>query len=157
MPKAFDQAGVVAVRDGLIGMVTSSNGRRWVVPKGRIDPGHTAREAAGIEAWEEAGWLGVLESEPVGSYTYRKDGETRDRRVLVFRMTVTDEKADWPEARLRTREWLTVEDAVARIDEPELRELVRSVVMAGCDGSGSRLPSSETQLTTRILLVHGGG
>lgn len=128
MAKAFDQAAVIPVRDGLVGMITSSTGKRWVVPKGQIDPGHTAREAASIEAWEEAGWLGLLDDEPVGNYTYRKDG--RDRYVLVFLMTVTDEKDHWPESAFRCREWLTVEDAVARIEEPGLQEIVRGVPLA---------------------------
>ncbi len=122
MAKAFDQAAVIPVRDGLVGMITSSTGKRWVVPKGQIDPGHTAREAASIEAWEEAGWLGLLDDEPIGNYTYRKDG--RDRCVLVFVMTVTDEKDHWPESAFRCREWLTVGDAVARIEEPGLQEIV---------------------------------
>ena len=128
MAKAFDQAAVIPVKDGLVGMITSSTGKRWVVPKGQIDPGHTAREAASIEAWEEAGWLGLLDDEPVGNYTYRKDG--RDRYVLVFLMTVTDEKDHWPESAFRCREWLTVEDAVARIEEPGLQEIVRGVPLA---------------------------
>lgn len=128
MPKSFDQAAVVPVRDGLIGLITSSNGKRWVVPKGQIDPGHTAREAASIEAWEEAGWLGMLGVEPIGYYTYRKDG--RDRNVLVFLMDVTDERDQWPEASIRCREWLSVEDAVQRIGEPGLQEIVRGLAPA---------------------------
>lgn len=125
MAKSFDQAAVVPVRDGLVGLITSSNGKRWVVPKGQIDPGHTAREAASIEAWEEAGWLGFLESEPIGNYTYRKEG--RDRNVLVFLMTVTDERDQWPEASFRCREWLTAEDAVGRVGEPGLQAILRGL------------------------------
>ena len=128
MAKAFDQAAVIPVKDGLVGMITSSTGKRWVVPKGQIDPGHTAREAASIEAWEEAGWLGLLDDAPVGDYTYRKDG--RDRCVLVFVMTVTDERDHWPESAFRCREWLTVEDAVARIEEPGLRQIVLALPLA---------------------------
>ncbi len=128
MAKAFDQAAVIPVKDGLVGMITSSTGKRWVVPKGQIDPGHTAREAASIEAWEEAGWLGLLDNEPIGNYTYRKDG--RDRCVLVFVMTVTDEKDHWPESAFRCREWLTVEDAVVRIEEPGLRQIVLALPLA---------------------------
>ena len=125
MAKSFDQAAVVPLRGGLVGMITSSNGKRWVVPKGQIDPGHTPREAASIEAWEEAGWLGFLEPEPVGSYTYRKEG--RDRNVLVFLMAVTDERDQWPEASFRCREWLTPEEAVQRIGEPGLQAIVRGL------------------------------
>jgi len=53
-------------------MVTSRSGRRWVFPKGLIDPGHTPAEAALIEAWEEAGVVGTLDPDPVGNYVYDK-------------------------------------------------------------------------------------
>ena len=77
---------------------------------------------------KEAGWLGLLDDAPVGDYTYRKDG--RDRCVLVFVMTVTDERDHWPESAFRCREWLTVEDAVARIEEPGLRQIVLALPLA---------------------------
>ena len=60
MARAIEQAAAIPVYDGRVCLVTSRTGRRWVIPKGRIDPGHTAAEAARIEAWEEAGLLGVL-------------------------------------------------------------------------------------------------
>jgi 8-oxo-dGTP pyrophosphatase MutT (NUDIX family) len=123
MAKSFNQAGVVPVRGGLVGLVTSSNGKRWVVPKGGVDPGYTPREAAAKEAWEEAGWVGMPDAEPIGNYTYVKEG--RRRQVLVFRMLVTEVHADWPEMSFRTREWVTPDEAIERIEEPELQALIR--------------------------------
>ncbi len=64
------QAAVIAIREGRICMVLSSGGKRWVVPKGCIEPGQTAGETALEEAWEEAGLVGVLGPEPIGSYLY---------------------------------------------------------------------------------------
>ena len=61
MPSWGRQAATIPVRDGRVCLVTSSNGRRWVLPKGQIDPGHTPAEAALVEAWEEAGLVGALE------------------------------------------------------------------------------------------------
>ena len=104
-------------------MVTSSNGRRWVLPKGIIDPGHTAGETALNETWEEAGLVGVLDFEPVGNYIYPKYGG--ECHVLVYRMTVTDVRDEWPERGLRQREWLNATDAIARIEEPGLRDIIR--------------------------------
>src|SRR6476620_2968172 len=72
MPGWVRQAAVGPVRDGRVCLVTSSSGRRWVVPKGQIDPGHTPGEAALIEAWEEAGLVGALDPEPIGTYAYEK-------------------------------------------------------------------------------------
>src|SRR5947209_5209878 len=126
MPEFIRQAGAIPVREGAICLVTSSNGKRWVVPKGLIDPGHTAGEAALLEAWEEAGLVGVLRPEPVGSYLYNKFGETY--HVTVFLLEVTDVKAEWPEMELRQRNWLSLPQALARIEDAGLREVVRGAV-----------------------------
>ena len=125
---AVRQSAALPVRDGLVCLITSSSGLRWVVPKGHIDPGHTAAEAALVEAWEEAGLAGVLDPAPAGSYQYRKNG--RDHHVTVYRMRVTEEAADWPERGFRRREWVTADEAAARVNEPGLRALIREVVGA---------------------------
>ena len=97
MPETNRQAAVIPIRDGRLCLVTSSSGKRWVVPKGQIDNGFTAGEAALLEAWEEAGLLGVLTPEPVGSYHYEKDG-----RILSCHRVrpVRDREAKdvWPRA-----------------------------------------------------------
>jgi 8-oxo-dGTP pyrophosphatase MutT (NUDIX family) len=119
------QAAVIPVREDRLCLVTSSSGRRWVVPKGQIDPGHTPGEAALVEAWEEAGLVGFLDPEPLGTYVYEKLG--RELHVLVYRMIVTEVRDDWPERHLRARAWLSVDDAIDRVDEPGLRDLLRLV------------------------------
>jgi 8-oxo-dGTP pyrophosphatase MutT (NUDIX family) len=116
------QAGVIPVRDGRVCLVTSRNGKRWVVPKGCMEPGMTAGEAALQEAWEEAGLVGVLEPEPVGSYVYEKAGMTC--HVIVFLMRVTAEAEDWPERASRERVWLLPAYAQRRIEDEGLRELL---------------------------------
>lgn len=127
MPIWVRQAAAIPIRDGRVCMVTSRSGRRWVVPKGQIDPGHTPGEAALVEAWEEAGLVGVLDPEPLGAYAYEKLG--RELHVLVYRMTVSESRDDWPERDLRVRAWLTPEEAISRIEEPGLCELVRRAVL----------------------------
>lgn len=127
-----NQAGVVPVRDGRLCMVTSRSARRWVFPKGVIDPGHTPGAAALIEAWEEAGLVGTLDGEPVGNYVYEKYGTPH--HVLVFRMRVIDVRDDWPERGVRERAWLSVGEAVDRVEEPGLREILERVFGGG--GSG---------------------
>src|SRR6185436_8022939 len=104
------QAAALPVRNGRICLVTSSNGKRWVIPKGLIEPGQTSGEAALQEAWEEAGLVGSLQGEPVGSYLYDKWCGTC--HVTVFLMQVTGAAADWPERELRQRTWLTPASAI---------------------------------------------
>ena len=98
----------------------------WALPKGLIDPGHTAGECALLEAWEEAGLVGVLRPEPVGSYLYSKYGATY--HVTVFLMEVTEARVDWPERQLRQRNWLSVPQALERIEDVGLRAVVRGAV-----------------------------
>jgi 8-oxo-dGTP pyrophosphatase MutT (NUDIX family) len=120
------QAAAIPVKGGQVCLVTSSNGKRWVIPKGLIDPGHTAAESALQEAWEEAGLVGVLQPEPVGSYLYEKYGGTC--HVTVFVMQVTQVAAEWPERELRQRNWVSPAQAVARIEDRGLREVVRAAL-----------------------------
>jgi 8-oxo-dGTP pyrophosphatase MutT (NUDIX family) len=116
------QAAAIPQRGSQVCLVSSSNGKRWVVPKGLIEPGHTAAETALVEAWEEAGLVGVLWPEPVGSYLYSKLGRTY--HVTVYVMRVTSAADDWPEKSLRQRIWVNAERALEQLDDAGLRDLV---------------------------------
>jgi 8-oxo-dGTP pyrophosphatase MutT (NUDIX family) len=134
---ATPQAAALPVRNGLVCLVTSRNRRRWVIPKGCVDPGHTPAQAAVVEAWEEAGLVGDLHPEPIGSYQYEKTG--RSHHVTVFVLQVTDEKSVWPERAERTRVWLPPAEAVGRIDEPGLRALFRKLLLTPAEESDDPL------------------
>lgn len=118
------QAAAIPIQRGRVCLVTSSSGARWVVPKGHIEPGRTAGQVALSEAWEEAGLVGVLRPEPVGSYLYSKFNNLY--HVTVFVMEVTEAAAEWPEQNLRRRLWLDPAKAIDRIQEKGLRELIRA-------------------------------
>jgi 8-oxo-dGTP pyrophosphatase MutT (NUDIX family) len=120
------QAAAVPVHNGQICVITSRSGRRWVVPKGNLEPGKSCCEIALQEAWEEAGLVGVLQPEPIGTYLYEKAGLTC--HVLVFVMQVTDVAEQWPERAVRERLWLSLSQALVRIEDPGLREIVRMVL-----------------------------
>ena len=122
-PGHVRQAAAIPLRDGKVCLITSSNGKRWVIPKGMIEPGQTAGESALQEAWEEAGLVGALDPEPVGSYLHEKMGRTH--HVTVFLMHVTEATADWPERSYRQREWATPAAALARIEDVGLADVLR--------------------------------
>src|SRR5947209_1053464 len=126
-PGALQQAAAIPVRLGQVCLISSRNGKRWVIPKGCMEPGKTAGEIALQEAWEEAGVVGVLLAEPVGSYLYEKYGN--EYFVTVFVLQVTEAAEDWPERALRQRAWLDVGQALVRLDDRGLRELVRAAVV----------------------------
>jgi len=122
------QSGVVAIRNGQICLVSSRNGKRWVVPKGCIEPGRSAGEIALQEAWEEAGLVGLLQAEPLGSYVYEKDGFVC--HVIVFAMNVTSAVDSYPEAGMRQRIWLAPTLALSRIEDAGLVDILRNSPLA---------------------------
>lgn len=121
------QAAALPLRRGRVCLITSRNGKRWVIPKGWIDPGQTAGETALQEAWEEAGLTGALEREPIGSYLYEKEGQRY--HVTVFVMKVTTVAQDWPERSFRQRSWVSPAGFFERIEESDLAEVVRLTVL----------------------------
>jgi 8-oxo-dGTP pyrophosphatase MutT (NUDIX family) len=125
MPTAVRQAAAIPLLNGMVCMVTSRSGRRWVLPKGRIEVKQSPAEAAEAEAWEEAGVLGRLAGGSVGSYEYEKFGVTHT--VQVFVLHVAAVHTHWPERHQRSREWVTPEEALNRIEEPDLRAVVAAV------------------------------
>jgi 8-oxo-dGTP pyrophosphatase MutT (NUDIX family) len=122
----FRQSAVIPYRKGPNGLevllVTSRKGTRWVLPKGVVEPDLTPAVSAGKEAMEEAGVRGRIDDRPLGTYQYQKWGGTCT--VQVFAMEVEEEVPAWPEAGMRRRAWLTVDDARRRIDEKGLRQIV---------------------------------
>ncbi len=121
------QAAALPLRRGRVCLITSRNGKRWVIPKGWIDPGQTAGETALQEAWEEAGLAGALEREPIGSFFYEKEGQKY--HVIVFVMKVTSVAQDWPERSFRERSWVSPGGFFDRIDDEGLADIVRLTVL----------------------------
>jgi 8-oxo-dGTP pyrophosphatase MutT (NUDIX family) len=116
------QSATVAISNNRICLVTSSSGKRWVIPKGHQKPGDGTRKTAKIEAWEEAGIIGILHDEPVGTYVYEKAG--RKFAVTVHVMQVWKVLDRWPERNKRKRRWLSIREARRRIEHPKLRKLI---------------------------------
>jgi len=134
----IQQAAAIPLLDGRVCLVTSRSGRRWVIPKGTLEPGKTAAEIALQEAWEEAGLLGILGA-AMGTYQYEKYGGIC--LVTVFSMHVRDVQREWPERVMRKRAWLLPEEAVEMIDEPALREMIVRAATLESDALPSTVPS----------------
>lgn len=129
MQTTFKQAGVIPYRfvEGEIQvlLITSSNGKRWVIPKGWKELLETTAEAAAKEAWEEAGITGTIHTPAIGTYPNRKWGYHFP--VEVFLMQVEAEHTTYPESTRRKRRWMSLPQAAQRIREPELKHLLQQV------------------------------
>ena len=103
-------------------LITSRRKKRWIFPKGVIDPGMSPRASARKEAREEAGIEGRIEKEALGEYTYEKWNGTC--RVTVYAMQVSEVHDRWDEEDERTRRWVHAERAETMLDSPDLRRLL---------------------------------
>lgn len=108
-------------------LVTSRGTGRWVLPKGWPEGMEALCDAAAREAMEEAGIVGAVSNEALGSYFYRKQKDSgRELRceVRVFPLEVTGQKDRWRESGQRQRRWMPVDDAARSVRERDLGELI---------------------------------
>jgi 8-oxo-dGTP pyrophosphatase MutT (NUDIX family) len=108
-------------------LVTGRRSGRWTVPKGWPMPGKSLSEAAAQEAFEEAGVMGKVDPEPLGSFRHSKQNlpiGDLEVSILVHLMYVERELSEWPEVEQRERKWFTAEEAVERVGSKELGELI---------------------------------
>ncbi len=111
-------------------LVTSRRRGRWTVPKGRKVKNRTESQSAETEAFEEAGVIGHVSPESIGSYLYPKlqgDGSTAPCRVAVFELHVQGTLSRWPEMSERERRWMSVAEAASIVGEPELADLLIAI------------------------------
>lgn len=110
-------------------LVTSRESGRWVIPKGNFGNSISPHSAAAQEAEEEAGVRGAVCPTPLGTYRYRKrkgSGASLMADVEVFPLSVSEELSDWKEKKQRERRWFSLGDAANAVEEPDLRDLIRT-------------------------------
>lgn len=112
-------------------LITSRDTGRWIIPKGWPIDGLDACETALQEAWEEAGVAKAkVRDRKLGTYDYVKrveDGEDIAVRATVFPCKVKKLAADYPEVEERDREWVSPKEAARRVDEPELKSILKQL------------------------------
>ncbi len=111
-------------------MVTSRETKRWIMPKGWTMDGKKPWTAAEIEALEEAGAIGYIGTEVLGTYSYRKklaDGSFLKCEVDVYPMVVEKLKSNWKERHQRKRRWFSPKGAAKRVNEAKLSKLLKSL------------------------------
>ena len=126
--------GVVVNEKGEV-LVVSQNGDSWSLPKGHLDPGESALEAAIREIREESGLTEMEFVKELGTYERYRIGEggmgedqTELKRITIYLFTTTEEDLkpedpDNPEAM-----WVNREDVVSLLTHPKDREFFESVI-----------------------------
>ncbi|MBD3224525.1 MAG: NUDIX domain-containing protein [Caldithrix sp.] len=133
--KTYAQAAAIPYReynDKLqILLITSQSGQKWIIPKGLVEDDLTAKESAAMEAFEEAGVKGTIQSKVWGRYSYAKwDGVCH---VAVYALKVEQEFEQYPEKELRERQWMPAEEAVKQVQPQPLQEILKRFVEAYSD------------------------
>jgi 8-oxo-dGTP pyrophosphatase MutT (NUDIX family) len=129
-PERERSAGGVVVRGEQIVVIVptrraSDGSRVLALPKGHIDPGETALQAALREVREETGVVG----EPVrelgeARYWYRRDGRTIPKSVLFFLFSYVAGDTDDHDDEVEEARWIGLRDAQSELSHAAEREMV---------------------------------
>jgi 8-oxo-dGTP pyrophosphatase MutT (NUDIX family) len=122
LPYRIDEGGQLEVL-----LVTSRGTGRWVLPKGWPMKKKAPHQAAAIEAYEEAGAVGIASELPIGAYEYDKQTEQEliHCHVEVYPLLVDHLEEIWPEQDSRTRTWFKSKHAAEQVQEPALQALIQ--------------------------------
>lgn len=115
-------------------LVTSRDTGRWVIPKGWPIGRKAPHASAAREALEEAGVVGAVGRDPIGTYSYEKrmsKGVVVVCEVSVFLLEVKRQKKDWPEKGERKCCWFSPAEAAKVVQEPDLGDIILNIAGLG--------------------------
>src|SRR5580700_5166688 len=107
-----------------IAVVRLRKRNEWVLPKGKLDDGETARAAAKREVLEETGH-DVSVQEFLGTLVYESGG--RSKVVHYWRMEASGEQAHELMDDVKAVDWLPLDDAVERLSRGYERAFLANV------------------------------
>lgn len=132
MDKTFTAGGVVLNSSNQI-LVVNQHGNSWSLPKGHIDPGEDAKQAAEREIKEESGISQLSFVKELGSYERYRIGingreETNELKhitIFLYRTSqnqLAPEDPDNPEAR-----WVNETEVTGLLTHPKDKEFFESI------------------------------
>jgi 8-oxo-dGTP pyrophosphatase MutT (NUDIX family) len=111
-------------------LVTSRESGRWVIPKGWPKKRKSPCATAASEALEEAGVVGKVGRDSIGSYSYKKrlkSGAVVACEVRVFPLKVKRQQKSWRERGEREIQWFSRTKAAKVVRESALRDIIRNL------------------------------
>lgn len=105
-------------------LVTNRDKTRWILPKGQPEPHMRDTEVALMEAYEEGGVLGSLDTRVACRRVALNTARGRVK-LHVYAMRITKLLDDWPEADFRKRKVLEPETALKKVDKLPLRKCIQ--------------------------------
>jgi 8-oxo-dGTP pyrophosphatase MutT (NUDIX family) len=141
-------------------LVNTSSGK-WTFPKGRIEPHLSGSASAAVEAWEEAGARGRIETKHFAWYldTKRTLGHhNRTREILVAAYLLEVNSTTTPQESGRNPSWFVPKEASLRLAEMRspryagLLEQVIDVALRRIRGRQNPLSASRNGNARRLAL-----
>ncbi|WP_035967349.1 NUDIX hydrolase [Bradyrhizobium sp. YR681] len=129
-------AGGIVLRRGappLFAIVRQRKRNEWVLPKGKLDDGETPKQAAHREVLEETGHE-VAIHEFLGTLVYQSGG--RSKAVHFWRMEANGGPVRKLMNDIKAVDWLTLEDAIARLSREYERAFLIQVGPIALAASG---------------------
>jgi 8-oxo-dGTP pyrophosphatase MutT (NUDIX family) len=133
-PARERSAGGVVVRGEQVVVIVptrraSDGSRVLALPKGHIDPGENALQAATREVREETGIVG----EPVhelgeARYWYRRDGQTIPKSVSFYLFSYVEGDTEDHDDEVEEARWIALADAQSELSHAAEREMVERAV-----------------------------
>ncbi len=129
MTRQEHSAGGIVLEDGRVLLIRMRNLRGeevWTFPKGHIDPGETAEQAAAREVLEETGWVCEIGA-PLytAHYSFVRNGEPvqKDVRWFLARRTGGDGVPKTPDE-IFGMKWVALEEAERTLVYPSDLEVL---------------------------------
>ena len=112
-------------------LVRTSDGHRWILPKGKRRLPELDWQTAQREAYEEAGVYGEISQQPLTIFRHYK----KNRELLVPTFLLKVESTHTPREQQRNPRWFTPEDAQSALSENrplEYAEEFKRVIREAC-------------------------
>jgi len=119
-------AGGIVVRQGEVLLIATGGGKRWQLPKGRIEPRETAEQAAVREVREETGVSGrIVAPLPGIDYWFAEGSRKRIRKHVDYFLLdfESGDTADYDPREVDEARWFGWDEALARLTHANERRV----------------------------------
>jgi 8-oxo-dGTP diphosphatase len=131
----------------LIAVVRLRKRNEWVLPKGKLDDGETARDAAEREVLEETGH-DVAVHEFLGTLVYESGG--RFKAVHYWRMEAAGEPAHELMDDIKAVDWLPLDAAIERLSRGYERAFLENVGPIALESAALAQPSRRARVKKQM-------
>jgi 8-oxo-dGTP pyrophosphatase MutT (NUDIX family) len=124
-------AGGVVVRDGEVLLISTAGGKRWQLPKGRLEPGETTEQAAVREVREETGVTGSIVAPLPGiDYWFAEGPAKRIRKHVDYFLLayISGSERDFDSSEVAAAAWFPGDEALRRLSHANERRVAEQAL-----------------------------